>query len=273
MDLFYLESMRNFQIFFVSCCLLFVASCSPRTQAFSTEIISADSLGKYSYPIYSAAKNSQIQTGSGFFVKKDTLTYFVSAAHVLTRAETTNGTLDSLKVSQFFIRVSTKDSTQPLYFSINTDSLNIKLTPFTYKQKPDVAAVYIRSLPPNFKIYYINDLLDDIETINPDSVRQVYIFGFPQKTIRTWDDFYKGDPTLFVGKIRGNANSSASQDSINFMISRVSGDVGQGFSGSPVFFDLGKYRNPVFAGLFFGYNEPYNIGGVVRSKKVLSQIR
>jgi hypothetical protein len=230
--------------------LLFIvclASCSGQPKP-----ISGDSLGKYSYQVFTIqTKNGMIDFGTSFFIKKNDELFLITAKHVFVDCDSASNT-EKIKFGNIFVHIP-KSPQQMVPISFSRPAVSRLCLPVD--KDTDVVVIKMD----NQLIPYVNTVEDFIKPpFEKLGDAEIYGQGFKADT----SSFYFTDPhhihmpakTFSVLQMIGD-NETKLIDSIDyFFLTKIlkTGGWMKGYSGAPVFLQDYKTKQWRLAGVFIG---------------------
>src|SRR4030095_10843094 len=117
-----------------------------------------DSLRKYNYLKSGIINHKSAIIGTGFFIKRDTNVYLISAAHVLTGWNAIKKEWNKEYPDTFYVKLTDRRTGDDILCSINVKAYKRKLVPFYIWDKPDIFLYKIKN-PSSYVIHSIENLI------------------------------------------------------------------------------------------------------------------
>jgi hypothetical protein len=235
-----------------------------------------DSLKKYSYLISGISNNNSATIGTGFFIKRDTNVYLISAGHVLTGWNAIKKKWNKDYPDTFYIKLTDRVTGDDVRCLINVTAYKKKLVPFSIWDKPDIFIYKIKN-PSSYVINSIENLIVDTIANYINEINKVFSYGFASYSHFT--DFHSLlnlTPTVIdaatvmkYGTIP-NIRKNNLPDSMHFIIAPIfpwKNNFGNGASGAPIFIYSEKFKRFIFGGVVIAINNKGMFDIVVRFEK------
>jgi len=244
---------------------------------------SQSNISKYSYIIYGRKINifndgimTDTYSATCFFVKIESKTFLVSAKHVLTKClgeKTKEDFPDTM-----FVWLTKKGS--PLFEEVAfpLKKINDTVHCVSTSVEPDVYLCEFKNAN-KYEIHSIEKMIKDPLLINKKEA-VIFSSGFPgDKRVSFNNKKYSHPLNCTFSMLSGleeklivdpNANPKVI-DSQNYLVEVLSGNLKEGFSGSPVFF-VGKDSTFTFGGIISVANDNNSVVKIVKPHQVVERI-
>jgi hypothetical protein len=235
--------------------------------------IPADTLSKYSYLIFAPIGSDSVTVGTCFFAYINRHYFLVTAAHVF-------GFWDPYKHGEIlpnppdtlYVRLYEKGTGDVILGRYSSSNAKVHINRDYFYQSPDlfIASVNLQddvqiNTVPGFRLEY---------NYNPNSVL-FYGYAGPLQSGDAWErKSWTGDSAALTSDLNDpirfidDSTGKILIDTINYEIKTVDGDDKHGFSGAPVFWDVGESQ-VIFGGMIIASDRTKTYLIVVRPEKVL----